>query len=196
MSVFRKLCYFNFNHKRPAGILFPPENRIFKQIINFRNKMEWITIVTLLAFGILLLVVEIVLVPGTTLVGLAGVILIGIGVWMGFRDLGMAYGYGILGGSVVLTAFLVIYGLKKQTWQRFTLTTVNKAKVNEDARPELLVGETGKTISSLRPSGTGFFHGKPFEVTTKGEFLPTNSSIRIVKIEHHKIFVEKAEEPV
>src|SRR5688572_140468 len=153
--------------------------------------MEWITIVALLVFGILLLAVEIVLVPGTTLVGLAGIILMGIGIWMGFRDLGLVYGYWMLGISVVLTALFVYFGLKKQTWQKFTLTTVNKAKVNEDARPELEIGETGKTLSSLRPSGTGYFHGKQFEVQTNGEFLPTGSDIRIIKIVHHKIIVEQ-----
>ena len=154
--------------------------------------MEWITIVSLLVFGILLLVVEIVLVPGTTLVGLAGVILMGIGIWLGFRDLGPVYGYWMLGISVLLTAGAVYFGLKKQTWQRFTLTTVNKARVNEDIKPELEIGEIGITLSSLRPSGTGYFHGKQFEVTTNGEFIPTGSSIRIIKIEHHKIVVEKS----
>jgi membrane-bound ClpP family serine protease len=153
--------------------------------------MEWITIVSLLVFGILLLVVEIVLVPGTTLVGLAGIILMGVGIWLGFRDLGLVYGYWMLGISVLLTAGAVVYSLKKQTWQKFTLTTVNKSKVNEDVRCELQVGEIGRTISSLRPSGTGFFHGEPFEVQTKGEFLPTNSDIRITKIEHHRIIVER-----
>src|SRR5918993_2225196 len=114
--------------------------------------MEWITIVSLLVFGILLLVVEIVLVPGTTLVGIAGVVLMAVGIWLGFRDLGLIPGYWMLGISVLLTAGAVYFGLKKQTWQRFTLTTVNKAKVNEDVVPELEFGETGKTLSSLRPS--------------------------------------------
>ena len=154
--------------------------------------MEWITIVSLLVFGILLLVVEIVLVPGTTLVGLAGIILMAIGIWLGFRDMGLVYGYWMLGISVLLTAGAVYFGLKKQTWQRFTLTTVNKAKVNEDAVPELEIGEVGITLSSLRPAGTGFFQGKQYEVTTNGEFIPTDTSIRIIKLEHHKIVVERA----
>ncbi len=153
--------------------------------------MEWITIVSLLVFGILLLVVEIVLVPGTTLVGLAGVILMAVGIWMGFRDLGLEYGYWMLGISVLATAAAVYFGLKKQTWQRFTLTTVNKAKVNEDVIPEVQIGETGKTLSSLRPSGTGIFHGKQYEVQTNGEFIPTGSPIRIIKIANHKITVEQ-----
>ena len=157
--------------------------------------MEWITIVSLLVFGILLLVVEIVLVPGTTLVGVAGVILMAVGIWLGFRDLGLVYGYWMLGISVFLTAGALYFGLKKQTWQRFTLTTVNKAKVNEDNKHELEVGMVGKTLSSLRPSGTGYFHGKQFEVNTNGEFIPTGSSIRIIKIEHLKIIVEKTIQP-
>ena len=152
--------------------------------------MEWITIVSLLVFGILLLVVEIVLVPGTTLVGIAGVILMGVGIWMGFRDLGLVYGYWMLGISVLLTAGAVYFGLKKQTWQKFTLTTVNKAKVNEDVMPEVQIGEIGKTLSSLRPSGTGFFNGRQYEVQTNGEFVPTGSDIRVIKIAHHKITVE------
>ncbi|MBK0404194.1 hypothetical protein I5M27_14455 [Adhaeribacter sp. BT258] len=154
--------------------------------------MEWITIVSLLVFGILLLVVEIVLVPGTTLVGLAGIILMAIGIWLGFRDLGLVYGYWMLGISVLLTAGAVYFGLKKQTWQRFTLTTVNKARVNEDDRPAVEVGEVGKALSALRPAGTGYFHGKTFEVTTNGEFIQTDTAIRILKVEPHRIVVERA----
>jgi membrane-bound ClpP family serine protease len=157
--------------------------------------MEWITIVSLLVFGILLLVVEIVLVPGTTLVGLAGIVLMAVGIWLGFRDLGLVHGYWMLGISVLLTAGALYFGLKKQTWQRFTLTTVNKGRVNEDIKPELEIGEIGKTLSSLRPSGTGYFHGKTFEVTTNGEFVPTDTAIRIIKIVHHKIVVERAIQP-
>ncbi|MFC5270820.1 NfeD family protein [Adhaeribacter terreus] len=156
--------------------------------------MDWITIVSLLVFGILLLVVEIILVPGTTVVGLAGIILMTIGVWLGFRDLGLVYGYWLLGVSVVITFLFVYIGLKKQTWQKFTLTTVNKGRVNEDNQLEVKIGEVGKTLSSLRPSGTGFFHETQIEVTTTGEFIPTGTSIRIVKVEPNKITVERAEQ--
>jgi membrane-bound ClpP family serine protease len=153
--------------------------------------MEWITIVSLLAFGIILLVAEIVFIPGTTLVGLCGLILMGIGIWLGFRDLSTAHGYLLLGISVIIAIVAVYFSLRTDAWRRFALTQVNHSKVNEDARHELEVGETGKTISSLRPSGTGFFHGQRFEVQTNGEFISTGSDIKIVKIVHHKIIVEK-----
>jgi len=153
--------------------------------------MEWITIISLLAFGIILLVAEIVFVPGTTLVGICGLILMGVGIWFGFRDLSTAHGYLLLGISVLVAAVAVYFSLKTEAWQRFALTTQNHSKVNEDVKPELEIGETGKTLSSLRPSGTGFFHGKRFEVQTNGEFIPTGSEIKIVKIVHHKIIVEQ-----
>ncbi|HSI89480.1 MAG TPA: hypothetical protein VK927_00115 [Adhaeribacter sp.] len=153
--------------------------------------MEWITIVSLLAFGILLLVVEIVLVPGTTLVGLLGVILMGVGVWMGFRDLGLTYGYWLLGLSIALTTLAVYVGLKRKTWHRFSLTTVNKGRVNEDEQNQLPVGSVGKTLSSLRPIGTGYFNGKQFEVQTRGEFIQTGMQLRVIHSEPHHIIVEK-----
>ena len=153
--------------------------------------MEWITIVSLLVFGILLLVVEIVLVPGTTLVGLAGIILMAIGIWLGFRDMGLVYGYWMLGISVLLTAGAVYFGLKKQTWQRFTLTTVNKAKVNEDAVPELEIGEVGKTLSSLRPAGTVQIGDERIDVVTEGGFIPAGSEIVIIAAEGNRVVVRK-----
>ena len=153
--------------------------------------MEWITIISLLAFGIILLVAEIVFIPGTTLVGLCGLILMGIGIWLGFRGLSLAHGYLLLGISVLVAIVAIYFSLKTNAWQKFALTHVNHSKVNEDARHELQIGETGKTLSSLRPSGTGYFHGKHFEITTNGEFIPTNSEVRIIKIVHHKIIVEK-----
>ena len=53
----------------------------------------------------------------------------------------------------------------------------------------LEVGEEGKTTSALRPMGQAEFQHKIFEVVTEGGFLPSNTPVRIIKIDKNKILV-------
>ena len=47
--------------------------------------MEWITVLALIIFGLCLVVVEIIFVPGTTLVGVMGFLFLVAGVYLGFE---------------------------------------------------------------------------------------------------------------
>ena len=64
--------------------------------------MEWTIVVSLVAIGLLLLLVEILFVPGTTLVGLVGFIVLGIGVGFSFSYFGKETGWLTLGTTAVI----------------------------------------------------------------------------------------------
>ncbi len=66
--------------------------------------MEWMAIIFLLVFSLALIVLEIIFIPGTTIFGLAGLILAVIGIFISFKSLGAVMGFSILGGFAALSA--------------------------------------------------------------------------------------------
>ncbi|MDX5348237.1 MAG: NfeD family protein [Hymenobacteraceae bacterium] len=153
--------------------------------------MEWISVSSLILIGLLLIVVELVFVPGTTLVGALGLILTAAGIWLGYANFGTPTGHIILAVSVLVGVVAVFVSLRSNAWERFALKNRLEGRVNEDSPLILEDGEEGTTISALRPSGTALFHEKHVEVRTKGEFVPAGATIRVIKTIQNKIIVEQ-----
>jgi membrane-bound ClpP family serine protease len=157
--------------------------------------MEWLTLVLLLLFALALIVVEIIFIPGTSLFGIAGFILAIIGFWISFSALGTAAGFTVVASFVVLAGFTIYYSLKKRAWDRFALNTKISSRVNDERRFVLHVGETGHTLSALRPAGKAEFGNHVVEVHTLGNFVDVDQPVRVIRIDHNKVFVEAANIP-
>ncbi len=152
--------------------------------------MDSLTIALLLLFGLLFLVAEVVFIPGTTVVGLVGFALLAAGVWFGYRDLGSGVGHILLVSSLAITGLLVYLGLRPKNMARVALHDVNNAHVRDARLPDVLPGATGRTLSALRPAGTVLFEENRREVTTRGEFVPAGTEVRVLRIEQNRIVVE------
>ena len=152
--------------------------------------LDWITVVLLIGIGLLLVVVELVFVPGTTVVGILGFILAAIGIWIGYAALGTTIGHIILAASVLTGITAFVYSFRSDSWSKFALKDRNRSFVNEDSPHMLQVGEEGRTVSALRPQGTALFADRPHEVQTRGEFVAPNAAVRIIRLEQNKIIVE------
>ena len=153
--------------------------------------LDWITVILLIGIGLLLIIVELIFVPGTTIVGILGFVLTCIGIWIGYAALGTSMGHIILASTVLIGIVAFVYSFKSDSWSRFALKNQHRSRVNEEYRYILTVGDLGKTVSALRPQGTAIFNEQHHEVQTNGEFLPPNTPVRIIKIHHNKITVEE-----
>jgi membrane-bound ClpP family serine protease len=154
--------------------------------------MDWLTVALLLLFGLLFLIVEVLFIPGTTLVGLVGFALLVAGVWLGYRDLGTTAGHYALVVSVVAAGIMLYIGLRPKNLHRFALTNVNDSQVRDVRRPDVQPGTTGRALSALRPAGNVLFGEVRREATTRGEFLDAGTPVRVLRIEQNRIVVEQA----
>ncbi|RSK31180.1 hypothetical protein EI290_14255 [Hymenobacter metallilatus] len=152
--------------------------------------MDWLTIALLLFFGLVFLAAEVIFIPGTTVVGLVGFGLLAAGIWLGYRDLGTPAGHYVLAGSLVGSGVLVYWGLRPENLNRVALTQVNHGRVHDVRHPDVQPGAVGRTLSALRPAGTVLFQDDRREVTTRGEFVPAGSEVRVLGIEQNRIVVE------
>lgn len=152
--------------------------------------MEWLTVISLVVIGIALLIVEIIFVPGTTIVGIIGLILAIIGIALSFKYFGNATGWITLGGTSVLSGAMLYWSFRTRAWERFALKSTIEGRVNEVDTDTLKAGEEGQTVSALRPMGKAELHGKMVEVTTLGNYVESGTRIRIVRVSTNQIVVE------
>lgn len=152
--------------------------------------MEWITIISLITFGLALLVAEIIFVPGTTLVGVVGFIFLILGVALSFHYFGSESGWVTTGVTAAVSGFIFYYSFTTNVWSKFSLKSANNSKVNEGEKVDLKEGMEGTTISALRPIGKAELNNQTFEVKTLGTYLDSGKKIRIVKVIQNQIIVE------
>lgn len=151
--------------------------------------MEWFLVIGLILFGVILIIAEIIFVPGTTVVGILGFIFSVYGIYRGYDSFGSTIGTFILVGALVLNAGAIIWSFKSKSWERLSLKDVISGKVNQ-VDENIQVGSLGKTKSSLKPVGKAIFEEKIVEVYSKGSFIKENVDIEVVKIDSSKIYVE------
>ena len=145
-------------------------------------------IITLILVGIVLMIAEILLIPGVGVAGILGLLSMGGSCWYAFYEYGNLTG-GIVAGvtAVVLVVFAVVV-LRAKTWKRMTLNTTIESKVNQ-LTVELSVSDKGRTITRLAPMGSVRFGDEIVEVKALEGMIDPNVEVEICMIEDGKIYV-------
>lgn len=144
----------------------------------------------MLLLGLALLVIEVVFIPGTTVVGILGVVSSIAGIVMSYNNFGNTIGFYVLMSSLVATGIALYFSFKSGAWTRFSNRSSIKGKVNEGTITHLKVGDAGESISALRPFGKADFGGTQVEVRSAGNYVEPRSRIRIVRIDGNQILVD------
>jgi membrane-bound ClpP family serine protease len=152
---------------------------------------EWSIVILLVLLGLILVIVEVIFIPGTTLVGVAGFVCMIVGIILSFRYFGAETGWLTLGGSTAASGVFLYISFRTNVWKRFALKSTIDSRVNEVERMNFIVGLEGLALSALRPAGKGEFGGNVAEVRTSGEYIDAGESIRIIKVSTNQILVEK-----
>lgn len=150
----------------------------------------WLIIAALILAGIVLIIAEIVFIPGTTVVGLLGAVFMISGIVFSYRQFGNDIGFYVLIGTGVATGISLYLSFRKGAWSKFANKSSIKSKVNEGLTSKLSEGEEGVTVSALRPIGNAEFKGQIFEVKSAGEYIPSAIRIKILKIQTNTVLVE------
>jgi membrane-bound ClpP family serine protease len=152
--------------------------------------MSWTLIIIFLIAGLLLMLLEILVVPGATVVGILGFIAIGISVWQAYAAHGTPEGHYFLLGAILLTILLLYFALKSNTWRKAMLGSEVKSKVNVIEAGMVKPGDEGKTISRLAPIGKALINNEYYEVHSLGEYVDPQTPIVVIRVEFSKIIVK------
>ena len=152
--------------------------------------MDLFIVLALVLFGLGLILVEVIFVPGTTFVGITGIISAIIGIYLSFVYFGSGVGWWVMFLTSLLFAAALYLGFRGKTWDRFSLKSSIRSKFNEGLTTGLQVAQRGKALSSLRPVGNAEFDNKIFEVRSHGDYIDSGTNVEIIKIDGNIIYVK------
>ena len=145
-------------------------------------------IVILILLGLILILLELFVTPGF-ITGLLGGVAWTYAVYKIYNDYGRTSGHLALGGLILLLIACIFIAVKSGVWDRVSLHQQMDSKVN--LLPDVKIGDTGSTLSALRPSGKMQWNQISIEVCTMGELVETAAFVEIIKIENNKIYVKQ-----
>ncbi|MDP8243723.1 MAG: NfeD family protein [Candidatus Hinthialibacter antarcticus] len=156
----------------------------------------FLTVVILMLTGVLLMFAEL-FVPGGIL-GLLGMTLMGIAVYLCFREYGSQVGLGVMLLSVVLTITAVVSAFtvipKTAIGRAFILSdsTSKERGYHSDSYIDAgLVGKEGVAESELRPAGIALVDGNRIDVVTDSEFVEHGSRIQVLRVDGNRVVVKQ-----
>ncbi|MEQ9300813.1 MAG: NfeD family protein [Cyclobacteriaceae bacterium] len=152
--------------------------------------MEWLFVLGLILLGIGIIIVEVIFIPGTTIVGILGFIISIYGVYLGYEYFGTPTGHFIFAGGFLATTIAIVGAFKSGAWDRFSLKESMDGRVNDDYQVDIEVGDIGESVSSLKPIGKGIFRDQVMEVRTNGDYIRESNKIKVIRVDGRKIFVE------
>lgn len=151
-------------------------------------------IIFLILLGIVLFLIEFLLVPGITIAGIGGAILIIGSVIMSYHYHGTAVGNYTLLGTAIIIIFTIYFVLKSRTWDKIMLDTKIEGKVNvvndEKSESKVNVGDMGETVTRLNPMGKVFVNGEYYEAKSQDKFIDQKTRIEIIKVLNNKLIVK------
>lgn len=145
---------------------------------------------SLLTIGLILVLLEILFVPGTTLVGILGVLVTAAGVFYAFVRLDSQYAWMILGVTILVNFTALFYGFKSGVWKKFALKETISNRTFDDRLMGLTLGLEGKAVSDIKPIGKAEFLDKIYEVKSGTGLIPVGKTVIIHKLENNIIIVK------
>lgn len=151
-----------------------------------------IVVISVIVLGILFLLIEIFLLPGISIAGIAGAIFLVGGIVYSYMFLGSTAGNISLAASAVALGLTFFGLLKSKSLDRISLNTYIDDKVDNSYLLKIAAGDTGVAISRLNPIGKILVNdiiaeGKSFD----GEFIEENTEIVVTKVETYNVLVKR-----
>ena len=156
--------------------------------------MTWLIVLSLILVGITFLLLEILVVPGATVVGLFGLALVIAGIVVSFNHYGATTGVMTLAGTLVASLVAIAFALRSNTWKKAMHSSALEGKVNVVEAEKVVKGDEGIAITRLNPMGKALIKDEYYEVRSLDNLIPENTPIIVIKVEGNKIIVKPKEE--
>lgn len=157
-------------------------------------------VVAIAVLGIIGILWELHVIPGHTLPGALGALLLLGAVLFSFGLPYLIAGVETLATAIVLATIgfsMALRNFPVNAWSsRLALAAVQGPDFVTARNRHDLLGKSGSAATYLRPAGHGLFDGERVDVLTAGEFISAGTPIRIVRVEGARIFVEPIRFPL
>ncbi|MBN2597985.1 NfeD family protein [Labilibaculum sp.] len=144
--------------------------------------MTALIIVLLIVFGIVLLLLEFLVIPGITVAAVGGILMIVGGIYMSYHHYGNLVGHLTVLSAVILSGISLVLALKSQTWNKIMLNTEVDSKVQKLDDENITIGDEGICVSRLAPMGQVKLDNKIVEARSTGAYVDEKTKVVVVGI--------------
>ncbi len=152
--------------------------------------MSLLAIILFIILGLLLLLIEFAVIPGITIAGIGGFVLLIASVYIAFTSYGNVAGFITLAIVLIAAPMMIYYFFKSKSGKKMILESQINGKVETLNQANIKVGDIGKAIGRLAPGGKVKINGEVVEAQSTGSFIDQQTEVKIIKVLSNKIIVE------
>ncbi len=153
--------------------------------------MDIFLVVLFMFLGIAFLLLELFIIPGVSIGGIAGIAFVVASIWYAFATLNATAGFVTLACGVLAMGVAIWIFVRSRTLDRMSLNTEVSGTVDAPKDTQVSVGQRGVTVSRLAPIGTARFDDKTLEVKSIDGFIDPNTEIEVAAVSGETISVKK-----
>lgn len=148
-------------------------------------------IITLILVGILLIIAEIILIPGIFLTGFIGLASLVASCFVGWEQYGQTGGIITIIINIVLLSLFLVLALRSKTWRKLSLSTNIDSKSNlSPIEKGINVGMEGLTLTRLAPMGKVLIGTQSVEAISTDGIIDPQSLVEVTLLADNKIYVK------
>lgn len=148
-------------------------------------------IAALIIIALVLMVVEMLLIPGFGIAGIGAISSFGYANYYAFTELGNWAGFITLFVSLLSAALVIVFVLRSRAIDKLGLEKEIDSTVASEASREVKVGDTGTTLTRLALIGNALINDNIIEVKSCDGLLDENTPIIVERIVENIIMVKK-----
>lgn len=152
--------------------------------------MEVLIISMLIIAGLILFIIEVFLIPGISVAGIASACSLLYAIYYAFDSLGTQAGIITIGITIIGITGITIWFMKGKTVDKLALKQTLDYKPNPLKGVDIHVGDIGTTITRLTLIGDAEINGHILEVQSADGFIDEKTPIKVCRITPNTIYVQ------
>lgn len=152
--------------------------------------MEVLIISMLIIAGLILFIIEVFLIPGISVAGIASACSLLYAIYYAFDSLGTQAGIITIGITIIGITGITIWFMKGKTVDKLALKQTLDYKPNPLKGVDIHVGDIGTTITRLTLIGNAEINGHILEVQSANGFIDEKTPIKVCRITPNTIYVQ------
>lgn len=153
--------------------------------------MEVFIIVALILAGLLLFVVEVFLIPGISIAGMASAICLLYANYYAFDALGPTAGFITLAASAVGCIAITVWFMRSKTVDKLSLKKTLDYKIDPLEGLDIHIGDKGVTVTRLALIGNAEINGHIIEVRSADGLIDEHTPIYVERMTEGTVIVRK-----
>jgi membrane-bound ClpP family serine protease len=150
-------------------------------------------VIILLLIAIIFLLLEIFLLPGFSIAGIAGILLMIGAVVYAYVAIGSTAGHITLLGGLMFLGIAIWWFMKSKVLDKMSLKTDIDGKIEPLKDIEINAGDEGIALSRLAPMGKVKINNHVMEAKVNDDFINEGEKVVVLQVNSTNILVDRAE---